>query len=472
MSNPFESMPYAQDASASAQSRQELQAKLNGLGGLNGRKLSAEAKEKKLREACEGFESIFIQKMWQEMRNTVPKGGLLQGHEERFWQDMYDQELAKSMTSAGGIGLADMMFEQLSRNLVSATRSSVTQAAGSAFTPGAAPLISMQEEEAVEASGPTVKAAASIYDGEAPQTAEANLAEEPQGVSTANLFAQTAAANLQAAEALAKQAAIDAASKAASKVSYAEKTKTVKAHVPGESSGLQLAYMAKRDAGDKLSANAIRPPIHPSRPSARKTEENPTASAQAYDPTTIRQNGNLNPGSAEGIKAALQNARSGASSINTEQPQQLHNIVAAVQAQNSMNVAHTSAAGNPVTVADNVQAQAAEPTITKLRYTTNIPQKGKNSKSPKKNEVIRMLNVENTGVNSKAGQGLAAYHAAQEASKAENTAKPVQSTATSAAETQPIAPISPLTAQSLKADNEANNGNFAIPPLKASGAHS
>ncbi|MDE5878491.1 MAG: peptidase M23, partial [Desulfovibrio sp.] len=70
---------------AADQSRRELQAKLTGLGGINGRKLSPEAQEKKLREACEGFESVFIQKMWQEMRNTIPKGGLMHGKEERFW---------------------------------------------------------------------------------------------------------------------------------------------------------------------------------------------------------------------------------------------------------------------------------------------------------------------------------------------------------------------------------------------------
>lgn len=57
------------------------------------------AKAKKLREACEGFESVFIQKMWQEMRNTLPKNGLLHGRDEQYWQDMYDQELSKSMTS-------------------------------------------------------------------------------------------------------------------------------------------------------------------------------------------------------------------------------------------------------------------------------------------------------------------------------------------------------------------------------------
>lgn len=74
------------------------------------------AKRAKMRQACEGFESIFIQKMWEQMRATLPREGLMKSKEEEFWMSMYDQELAKSMTSAGGIGLADMMERQLSRN--------------------------------------------------------------------------------------------------------------------------------------------------------------------------------------------------------------------------------------------------------------------------------------------------------------------------------------------------------------------
>ena len=79
-------------------------------------------KEKKLREACEGFESIFIKKIWEQMRATIPENNFLKGREEKFWQGMYDQELAKTMASAGGIGLADMMYEQLSRSLHTASK--------------------------------------------------------------------------------------------------------------------------------------------------------------------------------------------------------------------------------------------------------------------------------------------------------------------------------------------------------------
>jgi len=87
-------------------------------------------KEKKLRESCEGFESIFIQKMWEQMRATIPESNLLKGREEKFWQGMYDQELAKTMAGAGGIGLADMMYEQLSRSLRSASKSAADARGG------------------------------------------------------------------------------------------------------------------------------------------------------------------------------------------------------------------------------------------------------------------------------------------------------------------------------------------------------
>lgn len=122
-------------------------------------------KSKKLREACEGFESVFIQKMWEQMRATVPKGGLLQGRDEQYWQGMFDQELSKKMSSAGGIGLADMMYEQLSRNLVSASRTTASgqgaasknaadgSAAGTGFVVSAAPLLPPADSAAAQSGG-------------------------------------------------------------------------------------------------------------------------------------------------------------------------------------------------------------------------------------------------------------------------------------------------------------------------------
>ena len=136
-------------------------------------------KEKKLREACEGFESIFIQKMWEQMRATVPKSGLLQSREEQFWQGMFDQALSKKMSSAGGLGLADMMYDQLSRNLLSATRTTASGLAQKAegFTVPPAPLLPQAPSKDVQATteartanmAQATVSAQSIYSGEAMQ---------------------------------------------------------------------------------------------------------------------------------------------------------------------------------------------------------------------------------------------------------------------------------------------------------------
>ncbi len=93
-------------------SEQNMQMQKRSLETLGEQDLD-EAKRAKLRSASEGFEAIFIQRMWEQMRENVPKDGLMTSKDEKFWQSMYDQELSKSMASAGGIGLADMMMEQL-----------------------------------------------------------------------------------------------------------------------------------------------------------------------------------------------------------------------------------------------------------------------------------------------------------------------------------------------------------------------
>ncbi|HBW17103.1 MAG TPA: peptidase M24 [Desulfovibrio sp.] len=120
--------PLTDPSLARAASQQDdLVARKRSLDALRQRVGAQPDKAKKLREACEGFESVFLQKVWEQMRTTVPKEGYLHSREEQFWQSMFDQELAKKMSSAGGIGLADMLYDQLSSTLLSASRRSAAQ---------------------------------------------------------------------------------------------------------------------------------------------------------------------------------------------------------------------------------------------------------------------------------------------------------------------------------------------------------
>ena len=91
------------------------------MDALRGRLSPAPDKDKKLKDACEGFESVFIGQMIKEMRKTVPKDGYFKGKEEEQYVSMFDEELSKKLAKSGGIGLADYMMRQL------ATRADQTQ---------------------------------------------------------------------------------------------------------------------------------------------------------------------------------------------------------------------------------------------------------------------------------------------------------------------------------------------------------
>jgi len=69
----------------------------------------------KLKAACQEMEAVFLNILLQRMRATVPKTDLT-GNSSRTetMQGLLDAELTKNMASAGGIGLADMLYRQLS----------------------------------------------------------------------------------------------------------------------------------------------------------------------------------------------------------------------------------------------------------------------------------------------------------------------------------------------------------------------
>ena len=67
-----------------------------------------------LQRACNEFESVFIAFLLKEMRATVDKSGLIDGGKsEQLYESMMDAELSRELASAGGFGLAKMLYDQL-----------------------------------------------------------------------------------------------------------------------------------------------------------------------------------------------------------------------------------------------------------------------------------------------------------------------------------------------------------------------
>jgi len=69
-----------------------------------------------LREAAREFESIFLSQMLAPMFKDLSTDGLFGGgHAEKTYRAMLVDEIGKEMSRAGGIGIADSVYEQLLR---------------------------------------------------------------------------------------------------------------------------------------------------------------------------------------------------------------------------------------------------------------------------------------------------------------------------------------------------------------------
>ena len=399
MTTPMSTALIPPEAGAGEVARKEVQSRLAGIGNLGGKNIDPAQKEKKLRESCEGFESIFIQKMWEEMRKTLPKSTLLHGKEEQFWQGMYDQELAKKMTSAGGIGLADMMYAQLSRGLTSASRATATDASAiqRPFTPEAAPMLAPAPDAGNANSGNNGASAkgrngasgatASVYGGVAP------MQDAGQGLN-GSAAARTLTGDQAAAGGQDPEEAARLAEQAMQASAQPERHRVVRTtNVVGNmNSGLNLARMAQFEAGSKLGANAVRPPMQQMLGLAQPQSRTALAEGQNWE-----QGGMQMDMSGMGIPPLTGNvfdAQNMDAPSNGQQAMQPSMRQQQMPGQNAMGPN-----GQPM--------QPPQPQ--KVRYTTNIPPTGRGGKQG----LIRTLNVDGAGPNSNAGAGIAAYHAQQ-----------------------------------------------------------
>lgn len=73
-----------------------------------------ETETKRLKDACDSFEALFMQQMLKQMRATVPKDGMFSGGSaEQIYSEMLDAELSKEMAGSGGLGISRLLFEHM-----------------------------------------------------------------------------------------------------------------------------------------------------------------------------------------------------------------------------------------------------------------------------------------------------------------------------------------------------------------------
>lgn len=103
------------DTSRAMQSAKDAFTDVNSLDGVKamGRRKDPEA----LRKIAQQFESMFMQQMLKNMRSTnevFSEGNDLNSNESQFHQQMFDHQMALEMSKGKGMGLADVLFRQMS----------------------------------------------------------------------------------------------------------------------------------------------------------------------------------------------------------------------------------------------------------------------------------------------------------------------------------------------------------------------
>lgn len=77
-------------------------------------KALAQKDDAKLRDACDQFEAYFVQQLFQEMRKTIPKGGLFEDSNEKgIYEGMLDEEYSKVISQRGATGISNTLYKQL-----------------------------------------------------------------------------------------------------------------------------------------------------------------------------------------------------------------------------------------------------------------------------------------------------------------------------------------------------------------------
>lgn len=93
---------------------------LNALQQLKHSAKDADSKEAALDAVAKQFESLFVSMMIKSMRDAnkvFSEGNLLQSSETDFYQQMFDSQLAVSISTSKGLGLSEVIKRQLSPDM-------------------------------------------------------------------------------------------------------------------------------------------------------------------------------------------------------------------------------------------------------------------------------------------------------------------------------------------------------------------
>jgi flagellar protein FlgJ len=149
---------------------------LQGLAAL--RREAATGAPDAVRQVARQFESLFVAQMLKSMRDAKLAESAFDGEGTRFYQDLFDSQVALSLSQGRGLGIADLLARQLAPAAATSGPSSASSiAATSAPAPSPTGAFAATPEEFVRKVLPHARAAAAEL-GVAPEAIVAQAALE------------------------------------------------------------------------------------------------------------------------------------------------------------------------------------------------------------------------------------------------------------------------------------------------------
>lgn len=74
--------------------------------------------EEQIRKSSQEIESIFANMMLKEMRKSIDKSDLVESAPgSEIWESMFDEKIAEEISKGRGLGLSEMIYKQLTKDL-------------------------------------------------------------------------------------------------------------------------------------------------------------------------------------------------------------------------------------------------------------------------------------------------------------------------------------------------------------------
>lgn len=105
----------------------------------------AEPELAKLKRATDGFEAVFLKKLFSQMRSTVKETQFGQTFGKEIYDDMFNEAMANAASKSKTLGMGDMLYNQFAPRVIQKIHQTEVRAQKSAAA--ASPLSSTHRQD-------------------------------------------------------------------------------------------------------------------------------------------------------------------------------------------------------------------------------------------------------------------------------------------------------------------------------------